>query len=104
VSVWWVTAIGRAGTTLLIVSASRGRDGVRLSLWDGGRRGGDEVELPQSIGLDQNSTGDVWATGYRGDSVQEGARVGVDRTDRVLENGYVQCRSTPPAAATLCSG
>ena len=55
-----------------------------------GARRGYEVELPQNTGLDQYSTGDVWATVYRGDAVQQGADVGADCTDRVLENVYAQ--------------
>jgi Cu2+-containing amine oxidase len=51
---------------------------------------GYEVELPQNTGLDPYSTGDIWATVYRGDSVQQGADVGFDCTDRALENIYAQ--------------
>src|SRR5690348_8209019 len=51
---------------------------------------GYEVELPQNTGLDQYSTGDIWATVYRGDSVQQGDDVGFDCTDRALENVYAQ--------------
>ena len=51
---------------------------------------GYEIELPQNTGLDGYSTGDIWATVYRGDSVQQGADVGVDCTDSVLENVYAQ--------------
>jgi len=51
---------------------------------------GYEVELPQNTGLDQYSTGDVWATVYRGDHVQQGDDVGVDCTDKVLGSVYAQ--------------
>jgi Copper amine oxidase, enzyme domain len=51
---------------------------------------GYEIELPQNAGLDPYSTGDIWATVYRGDSVQQGADVGLDCTDNALENVYAQ--------------
>jgi Cu2+-containing amine oxidase len=51
---------------------------------------GFEIELPQNAGRDQYSTGDIWATVYRGDSVEQGADVGLDCTDKVLESVYAQ--------------
>jgi hypothetical protein len=51
---------------------------------------GYEIELPQNTGLDKHSTGDIWATIYRGDSVEQGDDVGADCTDGVLESGYAQ--------------
>lgn len=51
---------------------------------------GFEIELPQNAGLDAHCTGDVWATVYRGDSVEQGADVGFDSTDKVLESAYAQ--------------
>jgi len=51
---------------------------------------GYEIELPQNSPLDTHSTGDVWATVYRGDSVEQGADVGLDCTDKRLETGYAQ--------------
>lgn len=51
---------------------------------------GYEIELPQNAGLDAHSTGDIWATVYRGDSVQQGADVGLDCTDNALQNVYAQ--------------
>jgi hypothetical protein len=47
-----------------------------------------EIELPQNTGRDTHSTGDVWATVYRGDNVQQGDDVGADCTDGVLETVY----------------
>jgi hypothetical protein len=55
-----------------------------------GDRRGFEIELPQGAGHDKYSTGDVWATIYRGGSVQTGADVGLDCTDKVLESVYAQ--------------
>jgi Cu2+-containing amine oxidase len=51
---------------------------------------GFEIELPQNAGHDAHSTGDIWATVYRGDTVQQGDDVGLDCTDKVLESGYAQ--------------
>ncbi|HKF00604.1 MAG TPA: hypothetical protein VKG45_16945 [Actinomycetes bacterium] len=51
---------------------------------------GYEIELPQNAGTDAYSTGDVWATVYRGDGVQQGADVGSDCTDKALESVYAQ--------------
>ena len=39
---------------------------------------GYEIEVPQSAGVDKHGTGDVWATIYRGDSLQQGEDVGSD--------------------------
>jgi hypothetical protein len=55
-----------------------------------GETRGFEIELPQIAGKDQYSTGDVWATVYRGGTVQTGADVGFDCTDKVLESVYAQ--------------
>jgi hypothetical protein len=49
-----------------------------------------EVELPQIAGTDTHSTGDLWATIYRGGSVQQGADVGFDCTDKTLGAVYAQ--------------
>jgi hypothetical protein len=49
-----------------------------------------EIELPQVAGTDGYSTGDIWATVYRGDSVQQGTDVGFDCTDKALESSYAQ--------------
>lgn len=49
-----------------------------------------EIELPQNTGRDAYSSGDVWATVYRGDGVQQGDDVGFDCTDSALENVYAQ--------------
>ena len=47
------------------------------------------IEVPQQAGHDSYSTGDVWVTVYRGDSVQQGEGVGaVDSSDRELETNY----------------
>jgi hypothetical protein len=48
-----------------------------------------EIEVPQLAGRDKYSTGDVWVTVYRGDSVQQGEGVGKqDCTDLELEKVY----------------
>ena len=47
-----------------------------------------EVELPRMAGRDQYSTGDVWATIYRGDGFQQGENVGSACTDKELETAY----------------
>jgi len=50
---------------------------------------GYEIEVPQLAGRDDYSTGDIWVTVYRGDSVQQGGDVGVTApTDEVLEKVY----------------
>ena len=53
-----------------------------------GEHRGYEIEVPQLAGRDEYSTGDVWVTVYRGDSVQQGDDVGLDCTDKVLESVY----------------
>ena len=53
-----------------------------------GEHRGYEIEVPQLAGRDEYSTGDVWVTVYRGDSVQQGEDVGLDCTDKVLESAY----------------
>jgi hypothetical protein len=55
-----------------------------------GEKRGFEIELPQGAGTENYSTGDVWATIYRGSSVQTGADVGFDCTDKTLESVYAQ--------------
>lgn len=45
-----------------------------------------ELELPQLAGRDQYSTGDVWVTVFRGDSVQQGE--GISCTDTALDTTY----------------
>jgi hypothetical protein len=48
-----------------------------------------EIEVPQTAGLSQFSSGDVWVTVYRGDGFQEGEGVGAaDCSDRELETDY----------------
>ena len=47
-----------------------------------------DIEIPQLAGRDNYSTGDVWVTIYRGDSIQQGADVGADCTDSALETVY----------------
>ena len=47
-----------------------------------------QIEVPQTAGRDKYSTGDIWVTIYRGDSVQQGEDVGGDCTDAVLETVY----------------
>jgi Copper amine oxidase, enzyme domain len=47
-----------------------------------------EVELPQNTPLDNYSTGDIWATVYRGDNVQQGDDVGMNCNDKELESIY----------------
>jgi primary-amine oxidase len=49
---------------------------------------GYEIELPQSAPTDTHSTGDVWVTIYRGDTVQQGADVGFNSDDKELETVY----------------
>jgi Cu2+-containing amine oxidase len=50
---------------------------------------GYEIEVPQICGRDAYSTGDVWVTVYRGDSVEQGGDVGVAAPDdKVLESVY----------------
>lgn len=50
---------------------------------------GYEIELPQLAGHTPYSTGDVWVTIYRGDSVQQGEGVGAANcSDSELENVY----------------
>lgn len=52
---------------------------------------GYEIEIPQLAGRDGYSTGDIWATIYRGDAIQQGEDVGVAApTDEVLEQVYCQ--------------
>jgi Cu2+-containing amine oxidase len=53
-----------------------------------GQPRGYEIEIPQTTGRNKYSTGDVWVTVYRGDSVQQGEDVGADCTDSLLENSY----------------
>jgi Cu2+-containing amine oxidase len=48
-----------------------------------------EIELPQLSGHTPFSTGDVWVTTYRGDSVQQGEGVGAANcSDKELESTY----------------
>jgi hypothetical protein len=64
----------------------RVRDTVRTNPL--GQFRGYEIELPQTAGRDQYSTGDVWVTVYRGDSVQQGQDVGGACNDAELANVY----------------
>jgi hypothetical protein len=57
---------------------------------DKGDLRGYEIELPQNASTDAYSTGDIWATVYRGDNVEQGADLGLDCTDDVLESAYAQ--------------
>jgi Cu2+-containing amine oxidase len=45
-----------------------------------------EIELPQTAGRDQFSTGDLWVTIFRGDSIQQGELI--DCTDSALDTQY----------------
>ena len=48
-----------------------------------------QIEIPQTAGHDKYSTGDVWVTVYRGDSVQQGEEVGTANcSDQELESVY----------------
>jgi hypothetical protein len=50
---------------------------------------GYEIELPQGTGKDEHSTGDLWVTIYRGDSVEQGSEVATSGcTDAELEKLY----------------
>jgi hypothetical protein len=50
---------------------------------------GYEIEVPQQAERDQYSTGDVWVTVYRGDTVEQGEGVGaIDSSDHELETKY----------------
>jgi hypothetical protein len=55
---------------------------------DKGELRGFEVELPQLSSPDERGTGDLWVTVYRGDSVEQGAEVGMKCDDRELEELY----------------
>ncbi len=56
-----------------------------------GQPRGYEIEVPQTFTPDgKYSTGDVWVTVYRGDTVQQGDDVGGDCTDSALETVYAQ--------------
>jgi Cu2+-containing amine oxidase len=48
-----------------------------------------EIEVPQYSFHDKYSTGDVWVTVYRGDSVQQGEKIGASGcSDKELETDY----------------
>ena len=47
-----------------------------------------QIELPRMAGPDKYSTGDVWATIYRGDGFQFGENVGAACTDEELTTSY----------------
>ncbi len=49
---------------------------------------GYEIELPQLASVDTQGTGDIWVTVYRGDSVEQGAEVGMKCDDRELKQLY----------------
>jgi Copper amine oxidase, enzyme domain len=87
----WVT-IGTQGKRLHAPNRARKwriRDSASTS--ELGAFRGYEIEIPQLAGRDNYSTGDIWATVYRGDSVQQGGEVGVSApTDEVLETNYCQ--------------
>jgi len=87
----WVT-IGTQGKRLAAPDRARKwriRDAASTSGLGAFR--GYEIEVPQLADRDGYSTGDIWATVYRGDSVQQGGDVGVAApTDEVLEKVYCQ--------------
>jgi Cu2+-containing amine oxidase len=47
-----------------------------------------EIEVPQMVEKNKYSSGDVWVTVYRGDTIQQGEDVGADCTDSALESSY----------------
>jgi Cu2+-containing amine oxidase len=49
---------------------------------------GYEIELPQLASVDERGTGDLWVTVYRGDSIEQGAEVGMNCDDRELQKLY----------------
>jgi hypothetical protein len=54
-----------------------------------GQHKGYEIEVPQLAGRDTLSTGDMWVTVYRGDTVQQGAEVSSgDCSDKELKSLY----------------
>jgi Cu2+-containing amine oxidase len=62
-----------------------------------GQRRAYDIEIPQTAGRDQFSTGDVWVTVFRGDNVQQGVELGMALPpilqgcdDRALEVLYAQ--------------
>lgn len=73
----WIT-IGTQGKRLAAPDRARKwriRDAASTSGLGAFR--GYEIEVPQLAGRDAYSTGDIWVTVYRGDSVQQGGDVGV---------------------------
>ena len=44
-----------------------------------GQPRGYEIEIPSQAGTDSHSTADIWATIYRGDSVEQGEEVGLEK-------------------------
>jgi Cu2+-containing amine oxidase len=85
----WVTT-GTQGKRLAAPDRARKwrlRDAASTSALGAFR--GYEIEVPQLARRDGYSAGDVWATVYRGDAVQQGGDVGVVApTDEVLEKVY----------------
>jgi len=58
-----------------------------------GQHRGYEIEVPQLAGRDKYSTGDVWVTVYRGDTIQQGEDVctdgpPADLSDQIIEKVY----------------
>lgn len=67
-------------------SARKWRVRDRASTNQFGRPRSYEIELPQLAGVDQYSTGDVWVTIFRGNTIQQGAEVSCN--DTALESLY----------------
>ena len=85
------TTIDKQGKHLADIASSR-KFRVRdlKSASDKGELRGFEVELPQLSSPDDRGTGDLWVTVYRGDSVEQGAEVGMKCDDRELADLYAQ--------------
>ena len=59
---------------------------LKSAVGSGGPTRGYEVEIPALAGTDAHSTGDIWATVYRGDTFQTGEDVGMPGcSDAVLD-------------------
>lgn len=77
----------------------RVRDTVRTNPL--GQFRGYEIEVPQPAAVDQYSTGDVWVTVYRGDSVQQGQDVGAACNDAELANVYAVGPLSPATGSDI---
>jgi Cu2+-containing amine oxidase len=86
----WVTQAKQGRYMAHPASARKWRVRNTVKKDDAGEWKGYEIEIPQTAGVDQHSTGDVWATVYRGDGVQQGEGVGASAgcTDGELETVY----------------